>query len=78
MRTIDSIYLTKDMIGDLFETREGKIVRLEDCMYEDTVKYPAIFSDARRTLSGRFFNLGVYIRDVIKHLPRSEYPEYYL
>jgi len=73
--------LTKDMIGDLFMTREGKVVCLEHWFFGG-VAYPAVFvedtNNVRRTVSGAYWELGSGPRDVIKHLTRSKYPEYYL
>jgi len=76
MTIVEPIKLTKDMIGDLFETRVGEVV----CLTGWSVGgYPAVFTDDhRRTVSGAYWGLGDGQRDLVRHLPRSKYPEYYL
>jgi len=77
METIEptvTIDITEDMSGDMFETREGKIVRLESWWFS------SLFSDGiSRTPSDPAFELHhPYPQDIVKHLPKSKYPEYYL
>jgi len=71
--------ITKDMIGDMFETRVGEIVCLKNWRLDIT--YPAYFTDARsRTTEGITYKSFSQTspEDIVKHFSRSEYPEYYL
>ena len=83
MKPVEPVELTKDMIGDMFETRVGEIVCL-DSWWDSSLPwdraFPARFSDgfdrrqAEEVLSGD----DRAHEDLIKHLPKSKYPEYYL
>jgi len=78
MVTMETIKLTKDMIGDLFMTRVGKVVQMAEWHIEGH-EYQAEFSDSTfRTIDGEYYKTLPSGRDLIKHLPKSEYPEYYL
>jgi len=75
--------LTKDMIGDLFMTREGKVVCLEEWKVGTHLPYfkdtTASFTDKiQRAVSGVYWVTGGDPKDIVKHLTRSKYPEYYL
>jgi len=76
MELVEPIKLTEDMVGDMFETREGKVV----CLSGRRVGgHPTVFSThVRRTIDGWYFNTKGDRRDLVRHLPRSKYPEYYL
>jgi len=75
--TVDTIELTEDMVGDLFMTREGKVVCLEE-WDESRAPYPAVFSDGTKTIIGKFYGNSISFSDITKHLTRSKYPEYFL
>ena len=86
MEVIYPIELTKDMIGDLFETKAGELVfmtvfrkGLDSTGHKHNPDFPARFSDGWRTQVGKVYisNLSSR-RDINRHLPKSEYPEYYL
>ena len=71
--------LTKDMIGEMFETRGGQVVCLDE--WFSSFRHSACFSDnIARTPNGvRLAEDNSHPkRDIVRHLPRSEYPEYYL
>ena len=73
--------LTKDMIGEMFMTRGGAVVCLEHRLFGIT-DYPAVFVEdtthVHRTADGWYFETKGDRRDIVKHLPISSYPEYYL
>ena len=80
METIEptvTIDITEDMIGDLFETREGKIVFMVNWCNGG---FPAHFSDgSSRRKDGVILSSDIITpRDLVRHLPESKYPEYYL
>jgi len=83
---VEPVELTKDMIGDAFETREGELVfmtvfrqGLDSAGHRPHPDFPARFTDGWRTHVGNVYisNLSSR-RDINRHLPKSEYPEYYL
>jgi len=77
MELVEPIKLTEDMVGDMFETREGKVITLQE--YELGLTYGALCSDGSRTYNGRFIHGRITDpKDIVKHLPKSQYPEYYL
>jgi len=69
--------LNEDMVGDMFETREGELVCLEHWVFGIT-DYPCRFTDWSRTTEGCLLIGDIHPEDVINHLPKSKYPEYYL
>jgi len=76
MELVDPIELTKDMMDEMFMTREGKVVQMTEWISDIT--YPGRFSDGNwRSIPGRYYSWDDP-RDIIKHLPQSKYPEYYL
>jgi len=78
METATRLELTKDMIGEMFMTREGAVVQMIRWS-DDVINYPVILSNGVRDAQGRFWCSGADdLGDLIKHLPKSEYPEYYL
>jgi len=71
------IKLTKDMIGDKFITRECEVITM--MAYDPSWAYEALCSDGARTYNGKFLHGRITdSKDIVKHLPKSEYPEYYL
>jgi len=84
--TVDTIELTvditRDMTGDWFLTGLGEVVCLEGYL-SDNFFHPFEFSDFKyRSEKGVVCidpRMEVKeLNDVIKHLSKSEYPEYYL
>jgi len=77
MELVEPIKLTEYMIGERFMTREGKVVCLTE--WDSSFRHSAFFSDTTfRTIDGEYYTTQPSGRDLIKHLPQSKYPEYYL
>ena len=80
--TIDTIELTveitKDMVGDLFMTRGGELVCLEEWDNKGTGEYPVKIGRHIFTKKGRYWAHSITPRDLVRHLTRSKYPEHYL
>jgi len=56
MKLADTIKLTKSMVGDMFETREGEVVCLTGWRVGG---HPTVFTDDhRRTVSGSVLGNG--------------------
>ena len=68
METATPLELTKDMIGEMFVTREGQVVCLEGWLQPVGGDFPVEFSDYNRMLDGKYFDMGADRRDVVQHL----------